>query len=121
MSDVSRRSLLGYTGTAVAGTVLAGAGTAQAAPANTTTPHTTATTPSVVFAGDTKFSGYATVPTDFGGTGEIDLSFTVGISEAGGSFTVTPLEIANALNALLASHGWPPVTFYGSPAPVALN
>ncbi|MDQ0954458.1 hypothetical protein QFZ24_008381 [Streptomyces phaeochromogenes] len=34
---------------------------------------------------------------------------------------INPLEIANLLNELAESRGWPPATFYGTPAPAPLT
>ncbi|WP_045562369.1 hypothetical protein [Streptomyces sp. FxanaA7] len=124
MSSFSRRSLLGYSGTAAAGAVLASGGTAQAA----TTTHAggaavTASaesgTAAVDFPEGTRFSGTVRIP----GTEmtELTLSFTVSAVEAPAAQRIGALEVAEALNELAAARGWPPVTFYGTPAPAPLN
>ncbi|MFF1678053.1 hypothetical protein ACFVYG_18680 [Streptomyces sp. NPDC058256] len=116
MSELSRRSLLGYSGTAAAGAVLASSGTAQATAAEATE----ATATAVTFPDGTKFSGTVMMePSDSGP--QISLSFSVGFSSTPTANTITPLEIANALNELTASRGWPAITFYGTPAPAPLT
>lgn len=123
MSSFSRRSLLGYSGTAAAGAVLASGGTAQAA---TTTAGGAAVTASaesgtaaVDFPEGTRFSGTVRMP----GTEmtELTLSFTVSTVETPAAQRIDALEVAEALNELAAARGWPPVTFYGAPAPAPLN
>ena len=42
-------------------------------------------------------------------------------SETPASLTLTPLEIANALNEMATSRGWPTLTFYGAPAEAPLT
>ncbi|MBD9726164.1 hypothetical protein PV755_26845 [Streptomyces caniscabiei] len=123
MSSFSRRSLLGYSGTAAAGAVLASGGTAQAA----TTTHAGAAvtasaesgTAAVDFPEGTRFSGTVRMP----GTEmtELTLSFTVSTVETPAAQRIGALEVAEALNELAAARGWPPVTFYGTPAPAPLN
>ncbi|MDX2606043.1 hypothetical protein PV379_27665 [Streptomyces caniscabiei] len=123
MSSFSRRSLLGYSGTAAAGAVLASGGTAQAA---TTTAGGAAVnasaesgTAAVDFPEGTRFSGTVRMP----GTEmtELTLSFTVSTVETPAAQRISALEVAEALNELAAARGWPPVTFYGAPAPAPLN
>ncbi|SEG47429.1 hypothetical protein SAMN05216223_105376 [Actinacidiphila yanglinensis] len=137
MSGISRRSVLGYTGTAAAGTILATAATAQSAQAaqpgetaSASAPHTAPATAHAQQAGastadfpfGTTFTGNVS-PTLPGGEDNSNLSitFTVQCTEAPAAYDVTPLEIANALSAYAQSRGWPAITFYGAPAPVALN
>jgi hypothetical protein len=111
MSRISRRSLLGYSGTAAAGAVLASAGSAQADEAETTT-------------------AAADVPTtgefwgDCGrdeGDARMSLRFSVSFDSTNEADTITALEIANHLNELAKSRGWRPATFYYNPAPAPLN
>lgn len=117
LSELSRRSLLGYSGTAAAGAVLASSGPAQATATEATE---TADAATVTFPGGTEFSGSVLLPEgDY--VGQISLSFSVGFSETPAANTITPLEIANALNELTASRGWPAITFYGTPAPAPLT
>lgn len=140
MSSLSRRTLLGYTGTAAAGTAAAGTalftgGPARAAengtaeenptpgPAQAQPPSQTQTqaqeNAGADFPEGTKFSGYVRMP----GTEmtELTVSFTVSTTEAPAAQRISALEVAEALNELAATRGWPPVTFYGTPAPAPLN
>jgi hypothetical protein len=138
MSSLSRRTLLGYTGTAAAGTAATGTalftggaaraaenGTADENPApgqaQTRPPSQTPTQENAGadFPEGTKFSGYVRMP----GTEmtELTVSFTVSTTEAPAAQRISALEVANALNELAATRGWPPVTFYGTPAPAPLN
>lgn len=109
VSSISRRSLLGYSGTAAAGAVLAGSGTAAA--------DAEQSTETVQFPMDTEFTGSSSI-------GDIDaylsLTFTLSV-EASAEHGITPAEVANALSELAVSRGWPPITFYGRPAAVAVN
>jgi hypothetical protein len=57
---------------------------------------------------------------------DLKIGFTVEISGVNGGTppaenVVTPAEMAGALSALAVSKGWPPITFSGRPAPVAIN
>lgn len=131
MSSLSRRSLLGYSGTAAAGAVLASSGTAQAA--ETATADTSASTAAasdtaaVEFPPGTEFSGNSglSVPEE-DAYYYLKIGFTVEISSINGDTApaennVTPAEIANALSEFAVSKGWPPITFSGRPAPVTIN
>ncbi|MFD8406117.1 hypothetical protein ACFV1G_15755 [Streptomyces anulatus] len=54
----------------------------------------------------------------------MDVSFKLRVDKPNGypsAQDITPLEVAEALSALAQSKGWPPLTFYGAPPPVALN
>lgn len=117
LSELSRRSLLGYSGTAAAGAVLASSGTAQATATEATE---TADATTVTFPSGTEFSGKTLMPVD-DYAAQISLSFSIAFSEAPTTNTITPLEVANALNELTASRGWPAITFYGTPAPAPLT
>ncbi|MFD6274829.1 hypothetical protein ACFWFI_04515 [Streptomyces sp. NPDC060209] len=116
MSDISRRKLLGYSGTAAAGAVFASAATAEA----TATDEATATA-TVEFMDGTEFRADASMAeSDL----MMDMSFKVRVDKPNGypsAQDITPLEVAQALSALAQSKGWPPLTFYGTPPPVALN
>ncbi|WP_330242451.1 hypothetical protein [Streptomyces sp. NBC_00525] len=116
MSELSRRSLLGYTGTAAAGAVFASAGTAEASGQEAQS-----TTTSTVFEDGTEFRADHTM-------GEndlrIEMSFSVRVDKPNGypsAQHITSLEVAQALSALAQSKGWPPLTFYGTPPPAPLN
>ncbi|MEU2021420.1 hypothetical protein ABZ565_04535 [Streptomyces sp. NPDC016469] len=127
MSQFSRRSLLGYTGTAAAGAVFATAGTSEAAgrdepatAAEATTTSTSATNP-VEFVDGTEFRADQSMSeSDL----MMEMSFKVRVDKPNGcpsAQDITPLEVAEALSALAQSKGWPPLTFYGTPAPAPLN
>ncbi|MGW1212547.1 twin-arginine translocation signal domain-containing protein [Streptomyces sp. NPDC002499] len=118
MSRISRRSLLGYSGTATAGAVLGGAATAQ--PAQAAEAEQTADTTSTDFPNGTLFSGNSQLVQD-DMNGDLTIKFSVAVSDTPAANVVSPLEIAEALNELAASKGWPPITFYGTPAPAPLN
>ncbi|WEH19578.1 twin-arginine translocation signal domain-containing protein [Streptomyces sp. VNUA24] len=126
MSGLSRRSLLGYSGSAAAGAVLTTNGTTQEATAvsaetATGTDSNGDSGPSAAadFPDGTRFSGTVRMP----GTEmtELTIGFSVGTTEAPAAQRITALEVAEALNTLAAARGWPPVTFYGTPAPAPLN
>lgn len=123
MSGVSRRSLLGYSGSAAAGAVLASAGTAQAddngdAAAARTAQAAEGSESAVAFEPGTQFSGRVQHSS---GYAELSMTFSVRVEEASGQQEVTPADIAEALNDLAAKRGWPPITFYGTPPKVRLN
>lgn len=114
MPDMSRRSLLGYSGTAAAGAVFASAGTAAAdGGSETQTP--------AVFTPGTKFETSATMDeSDL----MMEMTFSVRVDWPNGypsAQEITPLEVANALSAIAQSKGWPPLTFYGAQAPAPLT
>ncbi|MEU5609799.1 twin-arginine translocation signal domain-containing protein [Streptomyces sparsogenes] len=131
MSRISRRSLLGYSGTAAAGAVLASAGSAQADEADKAEKAVKAE--EAVEAGKAgTTTAAADVPTtgefwgDAGRDGEgndarMSLRFSVSFESTNEADAITALEIANALNELGTSRGWRPVTFYYTPAPAPLN
>ncbi|MER5892933.1 hypothetical protein [Streptomyces sp. NPDC001876] len=114
MSEISRRKLLGYSGTAAAGAVFASTATAEAA-------ETDEATATVEFMDGTEFRADASMAeSDL----MMDMSFKVRVDKPNGypsAQDITPLEVAQALSALAESKGWPPLTFYGTPPPVALN
>jgi hypothetical protein len=117
MSNISRRSILGYTGTAAAGAVLTTAASTPAAQAKETTVEQ-ATVSGTAFQLNLPFKA-----TSYdGATGrELDISFTLGVTEADGNYVITHSEVAAALSALAQSHGWPALTFYGTPVPAPLT
>lgn len=114
MTSISRRSLLGYSGTTAAGAVLGTTTSAQAADAETS---------SVDFPPDTEFTGTATLPDPVysEGAGHVKVAFRVSCDSSVPGSVVHPIDIANALNEFLATRGWPSVTFYGTPQPAPLN
>ncbi|MFK4069982.1 hypothetical protein [Streptomyces sp. NPDC029674] len=118
MTGVSRRALLGYSGSAAAGAALASAGTATAADGaagegaageGAKAAAAQAADPSVDVANGIEFRGDASI-------GDIDarmeISFRINIENAPAAKQITPTEIANALNEIGMSRGWPKVTFY---------
>ncbi|MGW1819495.1 hypothetical protein ACWCQM_38830 [Streptomyces sp. NPDC002125] len=114
MSNMSRRSLLGYSGTAAAGAVFASAGTAAAEDTN-------ASQTPAVFSPGTKFETNASMAeSDL----MMEMTFSVRVDWPNGypsAQDITPLEIANALSAIAESKGWPPLTFYGAQPPAPLT
>ncbi|MGW4233074.1 hypothetical protein ACWEF9_27995 [Streptomyces sp. NPDC004980] len=116
MSNMSRRSLLGYSGTAAAGAVFASAGAATAATGAEGTQ-----ADAVEFEQGTEFGAHASISdSDL----MMEMTFSVRVDRPNGVPTVheiTPLEIANALSEIAEAKGWPPITFYGTPPPAPLN
>jgi hypothetical protein len=117
LTRISRRSLLGYSGTTAAGAVLAGTASAQPAQAA----QAAADTAAADFPAGTRFGGRASLSTGDDRSAELEIEFKVTTTEAPAANTITPLEIAKLLNDFAASRGWPPITFYGTPAPAPLN
>ncbi|WP_161624961.1 hypothetical protein [Streptomyces spectabilis] len=121
MSGVSRRSVLGYSGSAAAGAVLASAGTAQASDGKAAKTAETAErtqAAAVAFAPGTEFSGRVQHGT---GYAELSMTFTVRTEESPAQYDISPAEIAEALNEVAAKRGWPRITFYGTPPKAPLN
>ncbi|QEV64185.1 hypothetical protein CP982_40420 [Streptomyces spectabilis] len=113
--------MLGYSGSAAAGAVLASAGTAQAdddkgAKAPETAERTQ--TAAVAFPPGTEFSGRVQHGT---GYAELNLTFKVKTEESPAQYDISPEEIAEALNEVAAKRGWPRITFYGTPPKAPLN
>ncbi|MCB5166458.1 hypothetical protein LG634_16630 [Streptomyces bambusae] len=127
MSGISRRSLLGYSGTAAAGAALGSAGSAQAAEGEAAEASQAAAQASAsgsaaqsttTFPPNTQFKGRTSLPSF---EGELTITFSVAMVDAPSQHSVPPIEIANALNELAQQRGWNPITFYGTPAPVPLT
>ncbi|MER5633760.1 hypothetical protein [Streptomyces nitrosporeus] len=118
---MSRRKLLGYTGTAAAGAVFASAASAEAAETGTDTDTDEARTTATEFMHGTDFWASASMAeSDL----MMEMSFKLRVDQPNGypsAQHITPLEVAQALSALAQSKGWPPLTFYGTPPPVAVN
>ncbi|MFF4716684.1 hypothetical protein ACFY2V_35605 [Streptomyces eurythermus] len=117
MSSISRRSLIGYSGTAAAGAVIAG--TASASPAQAAQAESAST--AVGFPEGTLFGGRSQRNISGDTPSELEIKFSIANAETPAAYAVTPQEIADAINKYLASRGWPAVTFYGTPAPAPLN
>ncbi|MEV0322294.1 hypothetical protein ACIBKX_38745 [Streptomyces sp. NPDC050658] len=112
MTGVSRRALLGYSGSAAAGAALAGTGTARAAEGEPA---------KAAPAADAAQEYDANVPNgqEFGGDvsiGDIDammqFSFKLRVENAPAAKQITPMEIVDAFNEIATSRGWPSMTFY---------
>ncbi|WP_251091751.1 twin-arginine translocation signal domain-containing protein [Streptomyces sp. Caat 7-52] len=122
MTSISRRSLLGYSGTTAAGAMIGGtvsAPQAQAAQAETVQAETE--TAAADFPRGTLFDGVASLNADRDMPYELQIKFSVTTEEAPAANAITPQEIAKLLSDFAVSKGWPPVTFYGTPAPAPLN
>ncbi|MEU6010694.1 twin-arginine translocation signal domain-containing protein [Streptomyces sp. NPDC047453] len=123
---MSRRSLLGYSGTTAAGAVLGGAAAAQPAPAQAAEPQAVqaqAKTASADFPVGTLFEGRVDKSTGAETPASLQIKFSVRTEEtpAQAPYDISPQEIADLLNELAARKGWPTITFYGTPAPARLN
>lgn len=114
MSSMSRRSLLGYSGTAAASAAIGGTASAQPAQAQ----EAQAGTASTDFSANTLFSGHSSIADV---DAFLEVRFSIDTSEAPAANRIDPLEIANVLNDLFTKRGWPTVTFYGTPPPAPLN
>ncbi|MET8976688.1 twin-arginine translocation signal domain-containing protein [Streptomyces sp. NPDC004539] len=116
-SELSRRSLLGYSGTTAAGAVLGTAAAAQPAQAATAQASAQETASTVAFPPGTLFTG----DTSIADTDEmLTLKFSVHI-QSGNARAIDPVELADLLSDFAVSRGWPAITFYGTPPPAALN
>ncbi|MFD9392430.1 hypothetical protein ACFWBB_17440 [Streptomyces sp. NPDC060000] len=105
---VSRRALLGYSGSAAAGAVIASAGPAQAEGAEVAE-QASESTPEWI--GGAEFRGTTPPgPED----GHIIASFSIDLMSSPTAQDVTALDVANAINALITSRGWPAMQFYGT-------
>ncbi|WP_189177782.1 twin-arginine translocation signal domain-containing protein [Streptomyces lasiicapitis] len=121
MSGVSRRSVLGYSGSAAAGAVLASAGPAQAEDGKGVQGAQAGEggrAAAVAFEPGTQFSGRVQHGS---GYAEVSLTFSVRHEETSGQQEISPADIAEALNDLAAKRGWPRITFYGTPPKAPLN
>lgn len=121
MTGVSRRALLGYSGSAAAGAALAGAGSAGAAEADSAATAQAASATAATAATAATPTSDADVPNGqkFGGNvsiGDIDammdFSFSLRVENAPAAKQITPMEIVNAFNEIATSRGWPRMTFY---------
>ncbi|MFE0138351.1 hypothetical protein ACFWY6_43445 [Streptomyces sp. NPDC059037] len=111
MTGVSRRALLGYSGSAAAGAALAGAGSARAADGEPTeaAQADAAQSSDANIANGTEFAGDVSI-------GDIDammqFSFKLNVENAPAAKQITPMEIVDAFNEIAVSRGWPKMTFY---------
>ncbi|MCX4766224.1 hypothetical protein OG562_35655 [Streptomyces sp. NBC_01275] len=105
---MSRRALLGYSSSAAAGAVLASAGSAQAEESSVAEEAAEST---AVWEGGNTFHGVTSPgPED----GSISMTFSLDFMASPTAQEVTPLDVANAINELLASRGWSDIQFYGT-------
>ncbi|WP_143064548.1 twin-arginine translocation signal domain-containing protein [Streptomyces colonosanans] len=114
---MSRRSLLGYSGTTAAGAVLGGAAAAQ--PAQAAEPQ--AQTASADFPAGTLFEGRVGMNIGADTPASLQIKFSVRTEETPAHYDISPQEIADLLNELAVRRGWPTITFYGTPAPARLT
>lgn len=121
MSSMSRRALLGYSGTTAAGAVLGSAASAQPASAAEAETEAQAEAAATEFDPQTFFKGRTWRAGEYETNMEVEIEFRVQNHEAPAAYAVSPTEIAEALNELAAAKGWPPITFYGTPKPAPLN
>ncbi|MFG3023469.1 twin-arginine translocation signal domain-containing protein [Streptomyces sp. NPDC048254] len=113
MSSISRRSILGYSGTAAAGAVVG-----TTAPAQQAESAEAADTTATQFGEGTLFSG----TTSLGNADYyLEIKFSVSTAEAPSENQISSLEIADLLNDFAATRGWPPITFWGTPPQAKLN
>lgn len=113
MSSMSRRALLGYSGTAAASAAIGGTASAQPALAEDA-----ADTTSTEFAEGTLFTGYARIPD---ADVHLGVQFSIDTSDVPSAYRIAPTEIADLLNDFFTQRGWSAVTFYGTPPPAPLN
>jgi hypothetical protein len=111
---VSRRALLGYSSSAAAGAALASSGSARA---EGTEVADQASESDTEWGGSVRFHGVTPPgPED----GSIGMTFSIDLMPSPTAQKVTALDVANAINELLTSRGWPSIQFYGD-VPKALN
>ncbi|MBM7171694.1 hypothetical protein JQK87_25480 [Streptomyces sp. G44] len=122
MSGVSRRALLGYSGSAAAGAVVASSGSAQAAESQATGAAAAGT--QAAGAGAAGAEQASAVEWPFGGEfsgisslaaadASMTVRFSLEVEHAPSGQNITPLDIADAINKLVQARGWPPVKFHG--------
>ncbi|MDX3546470.1 hypothetical protein PV729_31180 [Streptomyces europaeiscabiei] len=138
MSGFSRRSLLGYSGSAAAGAALASSGTAHAATAVSVGVESAHAATAVSLGAESSAAAVEFPPgTEFSGSSgpsveeedahySLKIGFTVEICGVNGDTppeenVVTPAATASALSEIAAAKGRPPITFSGRPAPAAIN
>ncbi|MGW0532405.1 hypothetical protein [Streptomyces sp. NPDC003032] len=117
MSGVSRRAVLGYSGSAAAGAVIASTGSAQAAESQAPVAQAPVAqaadaeqASAIEWGPGTEFRGHSSI-------GDVDASMTVkfslDIEYAPSGKAITALDIAEAINKLVESRGWPRIQFHG--------
>ncbi|KQX73637.1 hypothetical protein [Streptomyces sp. Root1310] len=109
---MSRRALLGYSSSAAAGAVLASAGPAQAeAEEGAVAEQAAGSTTEWPWGAGIEFSG-VTPPGPEEGSLRVTFSLTAFSSPT--AQAVNERDIADAINELLISRGWPSIPFYGA-------
>ncbi|MEU1513414.1 hypothetical protein ABZ490_14860 [Streptomyces sp. NPDC005811] len=111
---MSRRALLVSSGSAAAGAVLASAGAAGAEESEVAE-QADESTPA--WGNNVPFRGVTPPGPD---EGSVTVNFTIDLMSGPTGQDVTALDVADAINELLVSCGWPAIQFYGN-VPKALN
>ncbi|WP_340374756.1 hypothetical protein U5640_06055 [Streptomyces sp. SS7] len=111
---VSRRALLVSSGSAAAGAALASAGAARAEEGQVVEQADESTE---TWGNNVPFHGVTPPGPD---EGYVTVNFTIDLMPGSTAQDVTALDVADAINALLTSRGWPAIQFYGN-VPRALN
>ncbi|MFE6822415.1 hypothetical protein [Streptomyces sp. NPDC057690] len=107
---MSRRALLGYSSSAAAGAVLASAGSAQAEESAVAEQVAESATQWPWGAGIEFSGGTPPGPEE----GSLQVAFRLTAVSSPTAQDVTELDIADAINELLTSRGWPSIQFYGA-------
>ncbi|MGA4847384.1 hypothetical protein ACOBQB_14380 [Streptomyces sp. G5(2025)] len=112
MSGVSRRALLGYSGSAAAGAVVASAGSAQAAEGKAAEAGTAGAEQAseVEWPMGGEFTGHSSLAAD---DASMTVEFSLVIENAPSGQNITPLDIADAINKMAEARGWPRIQFHG--------
>ncbi|MEU5580794.1 hypothetical protein ABZ791_29400 [Streptomyces huasconensis] len=117
MSGVSRRALLGYSGSAAAGAVIASSGSAQAAEGQTAVHQTAGAgaagaeqAAGVEWPMGGEFSGHSSLAA---ADASMTVRFSLEIEHAPSGQNITPLDIADAINEMAEARGWPRIQFHG--------
>ncbi|MEU7647728.1 hypothetical protein [Streptomyces huasconensis] len=115
MSGVSRRALLGYSGSAAAGAVIASSGSAQAAEGQTAEHQAAGVAGAEQAAGvewpmGGEFSGHSSLAA---ADASMTVRFSLEIEHAPSGQNITPLDIADAINEMAEARGWPRIQFHG--------
>ncbi|MFF8657218.1 hypothetical protein [Streptomyces huasconensis] len=110
MSGVSRRALLGYSGSAAAGAVIASSGSAQAAEGQAAGAAGAEQASEVEWPMGGEFSGHSSLAA---ADASMTVRFSLEIEHAPSGQNITPLDIADAINEMAEARGWPRIQFHG--------
>ncbi|MFH8293176.1 hypothetical protein [Streptomyces sp. NPDC018059] len=117
MSGVSRRTLLGYSGSAAAGAVVASSGSAQAAESQAAGAQAAAARTAdaeQASAVEWPFGGEFSGNSSLGAAdASMTVKFSLEIENAPSGQNITPLDIADAINKMAEARGWPRIQFHG--------